>query len=199
MPYTPPAGDAVNFSWQGASAYTAPAGDAVNFSFAPSSPSGTFAGVVAVAGEFSGTTITTISGAFAGAVGVFGEVIGGHGVSGSEVAQILPTGEFVGAAGVAGQAAGAVPIAGAFAGIHYRYAVSGEVREAGVLVNRRVRVYNRTSGALIAEADTASGAFDIHVGFAEVETYIVPIHLDGGAVDFAPPCANRVLAVLAGT
>lgn len=35
MSYTPPAGDAVNFSWVGESAYTPPAGDAINFSWEP--------------------------------------------------------------------------------------------------------------------------------------------------------------------
>jgi hypothetical protein len=35
MSYTPPAGDAAHFSWDGAPAYTAPAGDVANFSFAP--------------------------------------------------------------------------------------------------------------------------------------------------------------------
>jgi hypothetical protein len=35
MSYTPPAGDAADFSWDGAQAYTAPAGDAADLSFAP--------------------------------------------------------------------------------------------------------------------------------------------------------------------
>jgi hypothetical protein len=35
MSYTPPAGDAAEFSWQGKAAYTAPAGDAADLSFAP--------------------------------------------------------------------------------------------------------------------------------------------------------------------
>jgi hypothetical protein len=39
MSYTPPAGDAANFSWGGLSAYTAPAGDAADFSFEQGSAS----------------------------------------------------------------------------------------------------------------------------------------------------------------
>lgn len=199
MAYTPPAGNAVDFSWVGAAAYTPPAGDAVSFSFAPSSPSGTFAGTVAISGAFAGTTIDTITGEFAGAIAVYGEVVGGHGVAATEAAQILPSGSFSGAVGTAGQCAGAVGIAGAFAGIHERYEVRGEVRDSGILVDRRVRVYNRATGALIDQADTVGGQFAIHVGFDEIETCVLPIDLSSGAVDFSPPCANRVMAVLAGT
>lgn len=38
MSYTPPAGDAANFSWAGQDAYTAPAGSAANFSWLPENP-----------------------------------------------------------------------------------------------------------------------------------------------------------------
>ncbi len=38
MSYTPPAGDAADFSWVGTSAYTPPAGDAADFAWAPSTP-----------------------------------------------------------------------------------------------------------------------------------------------------------------
>lgn len=38
MSYTPPAGDAANFSWVGEVAYTPPAGDAANFSWALPTP-----------------------------------------------------------------------------------------------------------------------------------------------------------------
>ena len=44
MSYTPPAGDAVNFTWEGASAYTPPAGDAAAVSFASSAPQATLLG-----------------------------------------------------------------------------------------------------------------------------------------------------------
>lgn len=35
MSYTPPAGNAANFSWSGQGAYTPPAGNAANFSWLP--------------------------------------------------------------------------------------------------------------------------------------------------------------------
>lgn len=38
MSYTPPAGNAVNFSWVGQLSYTPPAGNAVNFSWVPADP-----------------------------------------------------------------------------------------------------------------------------------------------------------------
>lgn len=43
MPYTPPAGNAVDFSFQGEAAYTAPAGNAIDFSFAASGVSAVIA------------------------------------------------------------------------------------------------------------------------------------------------------------
>ena len=197
MPYTPPAGNAVNFTWQGATGYTAPAGNAVDLSF-QQGVTGEFAGSVAVAGEFAGTiTVNQISGEFVGNVGVFGELLGGHGVAASAVGQVDVAGAFAGDVGAAGAFTGSVPLSGAFVGVHPRYEVAGEVRDGGILVNRRVRVYNRATGALIAEADTVGGQFAIHAGWSAVETYVLPIHLDSGAVDFAPPCANRVTSVLA--
>ena len=45
MSYTPPDGDAANFSWVGAAAYTAPDGDAANMAFAPDIPQATLLGV----------------------------------------------------------------------------------------------------------------------------------------------------------
>lgn len=77
-----------------------------------------------------------------------------------------------------------------------RFELRGEVRDQGVLVNRRVRAYRRSTGALVTEADTAAGLFTLDVGFAADEYYLVPINLDAAAADFAPPCANRVTSVL---
>lgn len=45
MAYTPPAGDAADFTWLDAAAYTAPAGDAANLAFAPDVPQATLLGV----------------------------------------------------------------------------------------------------------------------------------------------------------
>lgn len=78
-----------------------------------------------------------------------------------------------------------------------RYELRGEVREQGELVERRVRAYLRDTGALAGEMETIAGRFVIHVGFEPAEHYIIPLNLDESATDFAPPCANRVLSVLA--
>jgi hypothetical protein len=78
-----------------------------------------------------------------------------------------------------------------------RYEVRGEVRDQGILVDRRVRVYSRETGELLGQSDTVVGAFRIPLGFTAQEAVIVPIDLAPDAVDFSPPCANRVLSVLA--
>lgn len=88
----------------------------------------------------------------------------------------------------------AVPLAAATC---VRYELRGEVRDQGVLVNRRVRAYRRDTGALVADADAIAGRFALHAGFEAREHYLVPVHLDDTATDYAPPCANRVLSVLA--
>lgn len=46
MPYTPPNGDALSFSWQGETPYTPPAGDALTFSFVPTGGSNPFGDLV---------------------------------------------------------------------------------------------------------------------------------------------------------
>lgn len=78
-----------------------------------------------------------------------------------------------------------------------RYELRGEVRLAGVLVNRRVRAYLRSSGALLGESDTAVGRFRVHTGFAPAECYVTPIDMTEGATDWLPPTANRITSVLA--
>lgn len=89
------------------------------------------------------------------------------------------------------------PVVAAGDVLHPRYVLKGEVRDAGVLVNRTVRAYRRSDGALIGEQLTDLGRFDIHAGFTASEHYLLPIDLDSGATDFTPPAANRVLSVLA--
>lgn len=78
-----------------------------------------------------------------------------------------------------------------------RYELRGEVRLGGVLVNRRVRAYQRLSGAMVGEVDTVIGKFALHTGFEPFECYITPIDLDAGATDWSPPTANRIMSVLA--
>lgn len=78
-----------------------------------------------------------------------------------------------------------------------RFELRGIVRNQGVLVERRVRAYDRVTGALVGEADTAGGVFAIHTGFEPAEYVVLPIDLSESATDYAPPAANRVLSVLA--
>lgn len=117
-----------------------------------------------------------VSGAAAGQVGVDAFAAGAHGVGGAALAHLS-----IGSA-AAGQVA--------------RYEVRGIVRDGAALVDRRVRVYLRSSGELVAQADTVSGAFRIPVGAEAGEYTIVPIDMTGDATDWSPPCANRVVSVL---
>lgn len=78
-----------------------------------------------------------------------------------------------------------------------RYEVRGEVRLGGVLIDRRVRAYLRSSGALLSQADTVAGKFALHAGFAAAECYITPIDMADGATDWLPPTANRITSVQA--
>jgi hypothetical protein len=80
---------------------------------------------------------------------------------------------------------------------HLRYEVTGVVKLGGILVNRQVRVYLRSSGALLGQAATTAGSFKIHTGFNTDEVYVVPIHLDVAATDYIPPTGNRIVPVLA--
>lgn len=120
-----------------------------------------------------------------------------HGVRGTGDVELGV--ETVGGAahGIAGDGASTLTLTADATTTHARYELRGEVRQAGVLVNRRVRVYLRDSGAMLGEVDTTVGRFSMHAGFAPAEHYIVPIHLDDAAVDWTPPVANRVLSVLA--
>lgn len=122
---------------------------------------------------------------------------GAHGISGSESATLSFSAAGQGAHGISGAATSTLTLTPAAAALHLRYEVHGIVKQGGVLVNRRVRVYRRDTGALIAEGDTVAGAFAIATGFAQIETYIVPINLDDAATDWLPPVANRVLTALA--
>lgn len=114
------------------------------------------------------------------------------------VASPLAAPSSIGRVVIAGRVASPSPLAApVVVGTVVRFELRGEVRDQGVLVNRRVRAYRRGTGALVAESDTIVGAFRVPVGFAADEYYLVPINLDAAATDFAPPCANRVTSVLA--
>lgn len=213
--YTPPPGDAIHATWltnvSGSFAGTVTL--AGGFAGAHG-VTGSAGGAVAVVGGFSGlhdlaavactVPITAafagthgVSGTWGGSVAVHGAAAGAHGVAAGAAGQIALDGTFAGAVGVAGSFAATIPVGAAFAGIVYRYEAAGEVRDGGILVNRRVRAYARTSGDLLAQGDTVAGRFRLHCGFAPEEVMLLPIHLDAAAVDYAPPCVNRVLTTLA--
>lgn len=101
--------------------------------------------------------------------------------------------------GVRAAAAGGVSLGGSVASTHIRYEVRGEVRltEGGLLVQRRVRVYSRETGALVGQGDSVGGYFQVACDLAPAEYVILPIDLSESATDFAPPVANRVTSVLA--
>ncbi len=79
-----------------------------------------------------------------------------------------------------------------------QYVVQGQVRsQEWGLLQRSIRAYERTSGELLATQESAGGFFDLVVAFHEVECYVISIDTYEHAVDFVPPIANRVVAVLA--
>ncbi len=181
MPYTPPAGDAVDFTWAGAASYTPPAGDAVDFQWPADVVQARVAvpgplGVPALRADFFGVEVE-------GRISVPGP-LGASALRGQPVAVARAT-----VPGPLGAPAGQARVV--------RYRLAGEVRISGVLVDRRIRAYRRTDGALVAQGDTVAGAFDLPVGFAADEYTVIPIDLASGATDYTPPAANRVLSVLA--
>lgn len=180
MSYTPPAHDALDLQF--GSGYTAPAHNALDLQFGTASGGSTPVGVGAVVLEFiAAGTGTTEPPTFTG--------------TGAVVLEFTP--DAAARHGVAGQGAAVLEFAPAGIGAHPRYQLRGQVQdEAGLLVDRRVRAYRRSTGALVAEVDTVAGAFVIPAGFELDEFYLVPIDLSPGAQDWAPPCANRVLSVL---
>ena len=199
MSYTPPAGDAANVSWVGVAPYTPPAGDAANVSWVEAPTGVVGEGYVVFdfvpAGEGFHGTIVTGAGAVVLDFVPAGE--GRHGVGGQGAVEFgfLPAGE--GRHGVAGAGSVVFDFVPAAVAAHPRYELRGEVRLAGVLVNRRVRAYLRSTGAMVGEADTTAGRFAVHAGFAPAEHTVTPIDLSDDATDWQPPTANRVLSVLA--
>lgn len=218
MSYTPPAGNAANFSWVGVAPYTPPAGSAANFSWAPSGIVGEGAGSLAFAGAgvaahgvagvgagglvFTGEGIAehespSVEGVGDGALGFSGEALAAHGIAGSGIGSFAFSGAGVGAHGISSASAGDLAFGGEGVAQHLRYEVRGEVRLSGVLVNRRVRCYARASGALMGQADTVAGHYRVHAGFDEAEVYVTAIDLSVGATDWIPPTANRLVPMLA--
>lgn len=218
MSYTPPAGNAADFSWVGVAAYTPPAGDAANFSWAATGVTATGAGTLAFAGAAAaahgvagvgvgtlpffgaGTAEHTggfIEGVGAGALSFSGAATAAHGIAGAAAGTMAFVGAGAAAHGIAATGAGALGFSGACAALHLRYEVRGEVRLGGVLVNRRVRCSKRATGELMGQADTVAGRYRVHAGFDVAEVYVTAIDLADGATDWIPPTANRLVPVLA--
>ena len=218
MSYTPPVGSAAHLSWAGVPAYTAPAGDAADFSWAPSGTTGTGAGTLTFTGAataahgiagtgagalaFTGAgaaehTSAGVEGAGAGALAFTGAATAAHGIAGTAAGALAFTGSGTSAHGIAATGAGAIGFTGACVAAHLRYEVRGEVRLSGVLVNRRVRCYKRSTGELVGHADTVAGLYRVPAGFDDGEVYTMAIHLDEAATDWIPPAANRLVPVLA--
>ena len=214
--HSPVSAGAIGLVLPGAS-YSAPVGNAVAFQFPEeySAPAGTVSNfTVLAATEFVGTGAVTV-GITASGVGEYQEIVvigeglihtdvvalgvGVVGVTGNgtaTVASAIASGS--GARGVAGQ--GIVvfdQFSATGAGVVERFELKGEVRQAGVLINRRVRAYLRDTGNLVNEGDTVAGRFCLHTGFTPAEYYVIPIDLSNDAADWMPPCANRLLSVLA--
>lgn len=204
MSYTPPAANAANASWVGASAYTPPAGDAASVTWATGGPdpvTGTGWAVLAITASGTGTHSDPpppeVTGTGHAVLTITAAAQGAHGVAGAGAATIGIAAAGAGAHGVAGAGAASIPISVSGVAVHQRYELRGEVRLGGVLVDRRVRAYARDTGALLGEADTVAGKFRVHAGFAAIECYATPIDISPGATDWLPPTANRILAVLA--
>lgn len=138
-----------------------------------------------------------IEGDIAAVVPVIASVFTVHGVAAAAVAAVPITAGTSAGHGVAATGAAGVPITASVTALHERFELRGEVRDGGVLVNRRVRAYLRSTGALIAQADTVAGKFQVHAGFAAAECYITPIDLSDTATDWLPPTGNRITSVLA--
>lgn len=198
MSYTPPLGTLVAFTWEGAQPYTAPAGSDVAFEPPPT----VFAIDIAATVEITAALtlqhiVVDIDGVVSATVTVVAALDASHGVSGAATAIItVSSGQaldhgvaLLGVASVTTQASASITVE--------RYELRGEVRMSGVLVNRRVRAYLRSSGALLSQADTVAGKFALHAGFAAAECYITPIDMADGATDWLPPTANRIVSTLA--
>lgn len=120
-----------------------------------------------------------------------------HGVDAAIVATVPITAGASADHGVDTAITATLPITAALSFVVPLYEVRGEVRLDGMLVNRRVRCYKRSTGELVGQADTVAGLYRVPVGFDDSEVYATAIHLDDAASDWLPPTANRLIPVLA--
>lgn len=188
MSYTPPLGNAVDVSWLGEPSYTPPLGDAADAAW----PANAFEAVIAGAIATGAFAITGSATGSAGVASVTANVAG-------PIANFVITGAVAAQLVTAATATGAIPFATTLTGTataqHPRYEVRGQVRLAGVAVERRVRAYGRDVGELLGQGDTVGGFFNVHTGFVAIECTVLPIDLSADATDYEPPAANRVWSV----
>lgn len=196
MSYNPPAGNTLELQF--GTGYTPPVGDALVLQFAPSgAPSLSFAAALTVTGGLDLTySLPTYTLAIDAALSIDSDLDVRHGVTGAMSADLDIGADVALAHGVAGAFSTSLSIDGSAALLHPRFRLHGQVKDNGVLVDRRVRAYRRSTGALVAEVDTVDGEFELSVGYSVDEFYLVPIDLDNAASDWRPPVANRVLSVL---
>lgn len=218
MIYTRPLGNAANAQFGGA--YTRPAGNAADASFqtVPTGTVGTGAGTLTftgaataahgIAGAGAGALALTgagtaehinpsVEGVGAGTLPFTGAATASHGIAGAAAGTLAFIGNGTAAHGISATGAGAIGFTGAGVALHPRYEVRGEVRLGGILVNRRVRCYKRSTGELTGQADTVAGRYRVHAGFDDAEVTTMAIDLAEGATDWIPPTANRLVPVLA--
>lgn len=164
---------------------------------------GTGSAAVSVSASGSGEFVTPSFVVGNGAVNctLFAEGYGSHGVrgDGASTYSLNLSAVGVGRSGVRGGGSALLGVTANSIGEHTRYEVRGSVRESeeGILLVRRVRVYDRLSGVLVGQQDSASGRFHVHCGLEPAEYTIMVIDLSEGAEDFIPPVTNRVSSVLA--
>lgn len=155
------------------------------------------AGVGALAFTGAAAAAHGIAGSATGALSFAAVAAAAHGIAGTGAGVLALTGDGAAAHGIAAAGAGALGFIGTCAALHLRYEVRGEVSMGGLLVDRRVRCYKRSTGELMGQADTAAGLYRVHAGFDDAEVYTLAIHLDEAATDWIPPTANRLVPVLA--
>ena len=215
MSYTRPSAATADATWYGTPAYTRPAQSAADATWSAGGATGTGAGTLtftgvataahgiagtgagALAFTGAGTAEHTSAGVGAGMLPFTGSATASHGIAGAAAGALAFTGSGAAAHGVSATGAGAIGFTGTCAALHLRYEVRGEVRLGGVLVNRRVRCYKRSTGDLTGQADTVAGLYRVHAGFDDAEVTTMAIDLAEGATDWIPPTANRLVPVLA--
>lgn len=194
--YFAPVGDSANFVL---TSHIYPSGNAVRF-VVPANTAVEGVGAVTLditasgLGEF---TYVAVDAEGAAEITVVADGLAAHGIAGSGSVGLPLDASSQSAHGIAGAESVTLPITVTGTGLVERYELLGEVRLQGVLVDRHVRAYRRDTGELVGAANTSSGKFRIHTGFVAREHYLVPIHDTNDAEDFAPPCANRLLSILA--